>query len=100
MELNAYHRAWMHGAHTGWLGRLVRRFWWPSLWKRIAEQQETVRRDCMDWAEDHSHLQKLCREVGCSEHEVEGDSYDAPGIIELANALRKRIPPNVKDERP
>jgi hypothetical protein len=82
------------GAHTGWLDRLVRRFWWPALWRRVSEQQETIRRNCLEWADDHSHLQQLCRDVGCTEHEVEGDSYGVPGISELADTLRKRIPPN------
>jgi hypothetical protein len=39
------------------------------------EKQEIIRRSCVDWAEDHTRLQNLCREVGATEHEVEGDSY-------------------------
>jgi hypothetical protein len=78
---------------------LVRRFWWPSLWRQLESEKEINRRSCHGWAEDHTHLQNLCREVGCTEYEIEGDSYGVPGIMELADQLRKRIPPNAPHER-
>lgn len=49
---------------------------------------------CECWAEDHTHLQNLCREVGYSEDEVEGNSYGVPGIMDLADMLRSKIPPS------
>lgn len=42
---------------------------------------------CRDWAYDHTHLQKLCREAGVSEQEVEGNSYGIPDISDLADKL-------------
>ena len=49
------------------------------------------RNACEEWAEDHTHLQNLCRAAGCTEHEVEGDSYGVPGIIQLADLLRDKL---------
>lgn len=74
---------------------VVRRFWWPALWREIEQERAKVKDLCRDWAEDHTHLQKLCREVGCTEFEVEGDSYGVPGVMDLADQLRRRIPSNV-----
>lgn len=74
--------------------RFMRRFWWPALWREIALLEKIQYNACRDWAEDHTHLQNLCREVGCTEYTIEGDSFGVPGIIELGDALRKRIPPN------
>lgn len=57
------------------------------------------RHACEEWAEDHTHLQNLCRAAGCTEHEVEGDRYGVPGIMELADLLRDKLSsPNVKGE--
>jgi len=41
----------------------------------------------LDWAHDHTHLQKLCRELEFSEFEVEGDRFGVPGITDLADLL-------------
>ena len=68
-----------------------------TLRRELAKEREINRRACLDWAEDHSHLQRLCREVGCTEKEVEGDSYGVPGIRELADLLRRKSQ-NKKDE--
>jgi hypothetical protein len=35
------------------------------------EAREISRRSSVDWAEDHTHLQNLCRKAGASEQEVE-----------------------------
>jgi len=47
---------------------------------------------CKDWADDHTQLQKMCRDVGCTEAEVEGSPDGVPGILELAELLMKRTP--------
>lgn len=64
--------------------------------KPVATVKEGLKMACNEWAEDHTHLQNLCREVGYSEDDVEGNSYYVPGIIDLANLLRAKISPNDK----
>lgn len=64
--------------------------------KPLATTKKSLQVACNEWAEDHTHLQNLCREVGYSEDEVEGNSYGVPGIKELADMLRAKIPPNAK----
>ena len=56
-----------------------------------SELKSMLRAMCQDWADDHTHLQKLCREVGYSDDEVDGNSYGVPDIIELADMLRAKI---------
>ena len=46
---------------------------------------------CMDWADDHTHLQKLCLKAGFSFKEVEGDRYSVPSIMDLADMLFSKI---------
>ena len=60
----------------------------------VAIAKESFTMACNDWAEDHTHLQNLCRDVGYSKDEVEGNSYHVPGIAELADMLRAKIPQN------
>jgi hypothetical protein len=57
----------------------------------LKEKQEIIHRSCVDWAEDHTYLQNLCREAGGTEQEIEGDSYGVPGIIDLANYLKQLL---------
>ena len=57
----------------------------------IEDMAKRIRLQCDEWAEDHTHLQNLCREAGCSDLEIEGDNYGVPGIIDLANSLRDRL---------
>jgi len=42
------------------------------------------------WADAHDYLQSLCRKAGCSEFDVDGDSYGVPGIEQLADSLAER----------
>ncbi|MCK9154735.1 MAG: hypothetical protein M0P12_01325 [Paludibacteraceae bacterium] len=56
---------------------------------------EKIKCLCIEWAEDHSHLQKLCLEAGYDAGEVYGDTFGVPGIQDLADMLFKRIPPNI-----
>ena len=46
---------------------------------------------CLDWADDHTHLQKLCLKAGFSFKEVEGDNYSVPSIMDLADMLFSKI---------
>lgn len=48
---------------------------------------DLCRKQCQEWAEDHTYLQNLCRKAGFSEEEVEGDTYGVPGIMDLADML-------------
>ena len=67
----------------------------------IEDMAKRIRLQCDEWAEDHTHLQNLCRAAGCSDLEIEGDNYGVPGIIDLANLLRDRLSShNVKHIRP
>ena len=67
----------------------------PCVIRRLVLEIEQMRKinsnACEDWAEDHTHLQKLCRAAGCAEHEVEGDRYGVPGIMQLADLLRDKL---------
>ncbi len=66
--------------------------WWPPTLRRELEaQKRMLMHACEDWAEDHTHLQNLCRAAGCTEHEVEGDRHGVPSIIDLANLLRDKL---------
>ena len=44
-----------------------------------------------NWADDHTHLQNLCRKHGATEQEVEGDEYGIPAIQTLADWLDSKI---------
>jgi len=57
----------------------------------IEELDTLVKRCCDEWAEDHTHLQDLCRAAGCNDLEIDGDNYGVPGIIDLSNSLRDRL---------
>lgn len=57
----------------------------------VKQSRHQVKLLCEEWAEDHTYLQCLCKEVGYSEDEVEGDSYGVPGIQQLAKMLRDKI---------
>lgn len=57
------------------------------------EKDQMIRAMCDDWAENHTHLQDLCREVGYGDFDVEGDGHGIRGIMELSDMLRvKAIP--------
>jgi hypothetical protein len=45
----------------------------------------------MNWAEDHSYIQRVCQKHGFSELEVEGDQWGVPDIQNLADLLDKKI---------
>lgn len=57
----------------------------------IESLADRVRICCEEWADDHTRLQDLCREAGCTDFEIEGDSYGVPGVVDLAIALRDRV---------
>jgi hypothetical protein len=57
----------------------------------IVDLAERVRLCCDEWAEDHTRLQDLCREAGCTDLEIEGDNYGVPGVVDLAISLRNRV---------
>ena len=67
----------------------------PCVIRRLVLEIEQMRKinsnACDEWAEDHTHLQNLCRAAGCTEHEVEGDRYYVPGIMQLADLLRAKL---------
>lgn len=50
----------------------------------VAAERE---RAAKDWADDHTHLQNLCRAAGVPEDQVAGDEYGVPGISDLADML-------------
>jgi len=62
-----------------------------DLRSKLTQLEHINKTSCDDWAEDHTHLQKLCRAAGCTEYEVEGDSYGVPGIIDLADLLAAKL---------
>jgi len=60
------------------------------LWAELEREREMRLELCTDWADDHTHLQKLCMAAGCSEQEVEGDKYlGIPSIRDLVDLLSK-----------
>ena len=58
---------------------------------QLSKEKKLRENACMDWAEDHTHLQKLCWEAGCFEHEVFGTSCGVPGIQDLADLLVSKL---------
>ncbi len=55
------------------------------------KKKECITTLCSSWAEDHTHLQELCRRAGCTEMQVSGDSYGVPDITELADLLNAAL---------
>ena len=53
--------------------------------------EEMFRVSNREWAEDHSALQELCKQAGCSDYAIYGDSYGVPGIQALAQLLFDKI---------
>lgn len=66
-------------------------FFARELERELATENAINQRNCQDWAHDHTYLQKLCREVGFSEHDVEGDKYGIRAITQLSDMLRLRV---------
>lgn len=62
-----------------------------ELERELANQKLINSITSIDWAHDHTHLQNLCREVGFSDHKVDGDKHGIPGIIDLGDMLRRRV---------
>ncbi len=58
--------------------------------------REMMRRECVDWAEDHTYAQTVAKRVGVPAEKVEGDSYGVPGIQDLIDMIAERIPPTKK----
>lgn len=58
---------------------------------RYMAMQEIIENESRDWAEDHTALQNLCRKVGCTEQEVNGDSNGVPTVVELAEMLMEKL---------
>jgi hypothetical protein len=72
--------------------------WWPPALRRELAKKETMLREAhLDWADDHTHLQQLCRSAGYDKHAVEGDSCGIRSIKELADMLHAKIPSNTQD---
>jgi hypothetical protein len=59
--------------------------------RELATECAINKRNCDDWAHDHTHLQNLCRKAGYDEHAVEGDSYGIRSITQLADMLMAKI---------
>lgn len=53
--------------------------------------KKIIENESRDWAEDHTALQNLCRKVGCTEQEVNGDSNGVPTVVELAEMLMEKL---------
>ena len=62
--------------------------------------REMLRRECLDWAEDHTYAQTVAKRVGVPEEQVEGDSYGVPGIQALVDMIAARIPPQSEERTP
>lgn len=61
----------------------------------IVELKKLLWLECLDWADDHTRLEKLCLKH-LPEEVVLGDSYGAPGISDLVDMLEKLIPQPVQ----
>jgi hypothetical protein len=61
-----------------------------ELERELATEKAMNLRNCEDWASDHTYLQKLCREAGFTEHDVEGDKYGIRAITQLADLLHSK----------
>ncbi len=59
----------------------------------------STERAAQDWADDHTHLQALCRAAGVPEDQVAGDEYGVPGIRDLADALAAAVKAAVEEMR-
>jgi len=66
-----------------------------ELREHIAYLEKLIKLECMDCAEDHSHLEKLCSKY-LPDEKVYGDSYAAPGIIDFADMLDGLIPKSLE----
>jgi len=62
---------------------------------RVADLEKINKNECDDWANDHTHLQNLCRQVGYDEHAVEGDEWGIRSITKLGDMLRAKCSPAV-----
>ncbi|MEM6884061.1 MAG: hypothetical protein AAF571_03455 [Verrucomicrobiota bacterium] len=71
--------------------RLVR---FPDYLWNVKKMRSWNREMRMEWAEDHTHLEELCKKAGCTDYEVYGDSYGVPTIQDLADLLYSKIKSN------
>ena len=55
--------------------------------------REMLRRECIDWADDHTYAQTVAKRVGVPEAQVEGDSYGVPGIQALIDMIVEALQP-------
>lgn len=61
----------------------------------VIHLEKLLNLECMDWAEDHTYIENLCRKHLPSEV-VDGNGYSAPGIRDLSDMLEKLIPQPVQ----
>lgn len=67
-----------------------------NLRNELKGSRELLRRECVDWAEDHTYAQVVAKRVGVPAKNVEGDSYGGPGIQDLIDMIAERVPMNKK----
>lgn len=64
----------------------------PALVAEVRRRNAIERLEAEDWAEDHTHLQNLCREIGKTDADLLGDEEFSPaGIQELGNMLAAEV---------
>lgn len=58
-----------------------------ALREEIKGVREILRRECIDWAEDHTYAQTVAKRVGVPVAQVEGNSCGVPGIQALIDMI-------------
>jgi hypothetical protein len=63
---------------------------YETLKEKCEKLDKLLELSCLDWADNHTYLQKLCKQY-IPEGLVEGDSNGVPGIMQLADMLNEII---------
>lgn len=65
---------------------------------QLTKVQSLLTTSSVDWAETHTYLQSLCRKLGYTEKDIEGDSYFVPDIIDLADMIYAKTLEGIKEK--
>lgn len=66
--------------------------------KTVEEIESILNNVNSEWVETHTYLQNLCRKLGYTEKDIDGDTYFVPDIIDLVDMIFAKTPEGVKEK--
>ena len=87
----------------GFADEWVPRYVCEELERKLTDMQKMLRMANEEWAEDDTHIEKVCEANRVPEQEIYGDSYGVPDIqMKVTSLVRKlggSLPENEKEQQ-